>query len=327
MNSHARFAARAAQALGYGFRSLDGADGYLFEISDGVRTAAFPVGYATPYALNRAHAYSLARDKAFAARVLAEAGLATIPGRLFFVTDRQAAHRSPGRERADALAWAAAEAVFPLFCKPNQGSKGEFAEIVADAAGFEAYLARVAGFYDAVLVQPLLRGREHRVLTLEGRALCAYEKTPPMLLGDGRASVAALIAAARGGWKPAAQLQPIEAYRARDRAGRALGLDFVPAAGAQIMLEGRANRAAGGDAAAIVTAVPPGLAEIATRAAAALGLVFAGVDVFDLSPARAGENLVIIEVNANPALETLEAQGRFDLIETIWAANFAAALT
>ena len=36
--------------------------------------------------------------------------------------------------------------------------------------------------------------------------------------------------------------------------------------------------------------------------------------------------LVVIELNANPAVETLEDVGRWDLIETIWRANFDAAI-
>lgn len=325
MNSHARFAARVAKALGYAFRSLDGADGYLFEVSDGARKAAFPVGYATPYALNQAHAYSLARDKAFATRVLDEAGLPTIPGRIFFVNERQAAYRAPGRELQDALTWAR-DAVFPVFCKPNQGSKGEFAEIIGDADAFEQYVARVGKIYDVILVQPVLQGAEYRVLALNGDALCAYRKSPPRLEGDGASSVRVLIERARTGWKASALSQPIEAMRVRDDAGAAVALEDVAAPGAALYLEGRANRSAGGDAEAIIAPAPAVLADLARRATQTLGLTFAGVDLFDVSPAGDKSRLVIIEVNANPALETLEAQGRFDLIERIWTANFAAAL-
>ncbi|MET0183809.1 MAG: hypothetical protein ABW199_13095 [Caulobacterales bacterium] len=324
MNSHARFAAHSAKALGYAFRSLDGDDAYLFEVTDGARKAAFPVGYATPYALNNARAYSLARDKSFAQRVLDQAGLATIPSQLFFTNDRQAAYRAPGRERADALAWAK-NAPFPVFCKPNQGSKGEYAEIVASADALTRYLDRVSAHYDVILVQPVLRGDEYRVIVLNGAPLLSYKKAQPVLSGDGRSSLRELLEAARVNWKGAALQTPLEDLRARDVTGAAVSLGDVVATAAKVTLEGRANRAAGGDAEAIFTEIPKPLAKIAVEAAKALGLNFAGVDLFDLSPNRDGSNLVVIEVNANPALETLEAQGRFDLIEKIWAANFEAA--
>jgi hypothetical protein len=43
--------------------------------------------------------------------------------------------------------------------------------------------------------------------------------------------------------------------------------------------------------------------------------------VFDVDGA-----LQVIEVNSNPMIATLEERGRWDLIETIWRANIAAAL-
>jgi len=325
MNSHARFAAHTARALGYGFRSLDGDDAYLFEVSDGPRTAAFSTAYGTPYAINTARAYSLARDKSFCQRVLDNAGVATIPTQLFFANTRQQAYRSPGREREDALAWAR-NAAFPVFCKPNQGSKGEFAEIVTSAAAFENYLDRVGPTYDVILVQPVVRGEEHRVLVLNGAPLCSYRKVKPHLDGDGRSTLRQLLERARTTWKAAAQATPLEAIQARDMTGAFVRHDAVVEAGARLTLEGRANRAAGGDADVVLDAPPASLAEIGRAAAGAIGLGLAGVDVFDVSPTRDCSDLVVIEVNANPAVETLEAQGRLDLIEAIWKANFAAAL-
>ena len=53
-SAQARYAAHAAKTCGYAFRSLDGADGYLFEVRDGDRRAVFAAGAGTPYALNDA---------------------------------------------------------------------------------------------------------------------------------------------------------------------------------------------------------------------------------------------------------------------------------
>lgn len=267
-NSHARFAAHTARALGYDFRSLDGADGYLFEVRDGARRAVFAGGYATPYALNSARAYSLARDKEFAQRVLTPQGIRTIPSQLYFTHMRKALSRSPGRERHDALAFAAT-AAWPLFCKPNDGGRGRFAEVIESAAAFAAYLDRVAAEHEAILVQPILRGDEYRVFVLQGRALFSYRKR---------------------------------------------------AAGAA------ANRSQGGGAEAFQDGAPEPLGALAIKAARALDLELTGVDIFDVSDARDLSELVVIEANANPGIETLMDAHRFDLIERIWRANFDAAL-
>lgn len=267
-SAHARNAAFAARALGYAFRSLDGEDGFLFEVRDGARRAAFVGGHATPYALNSARAYGIARDKAFANRVWAEAALPTIPSRLFFTNPRRADLRAPGREAEDALLYART-AQWPCFVKPNDASRGMFAEIVASEAAFADYLARVRDAHDAILVQPVIAGSEHRVFVLEGRALFSYRKVA---------------------------------------AGPA------------------ANRSQGGAAADFRDGAPAALEAVALKAAAALGLKLAGVDVFDVSPARDHSALMLIEANANPGIETLYDVGREDLVIAIWAANFAAAL-
>jgi len=147
----------------------------LFEVRDGARKAVFAAGHATPYALNSARAHSLARDKAFTNRVWHEAGLPAIETRLFFVDRRYGEARAPGREVEDALAFAR-DAAWPLFVKPNDASRGRFAEIVRSATEFADYIERVRGDHPAILVQPVISGREHRVFVLEGRVLFSYRK-------------------------------------------------------------------------------------------------------------------------------------------------------
>ncbi len=308
-SAHARYAQLTVGKLGLSFIALD-ADGYLFEISDGARRASFSAGAGTPYALNAAHAAAIARDKGFAQAVLARAGLPTIPSRLFFITEEHANLRDPGREPADALAFAA-HADYPVFCKPIDGSQGAFAEIIADAAQFERYMGRAGAKHYAILVQPVIEAREYRVFVLNGRALFAYEKQRAGVTGDGASSLAALTP--QGG----------ETMEARDAKGRVCRSDDIPPAGATLFLSGPRNRAAGGSASGFTTDVEPEKAEIALRCCAALGLKLAAVDLFE--GGDLGEGRVILEVNSNPAIKTLEDFGRWDLIETIWRANIEAA--
>ena len=315
-SAHARYAGHAAASLGYAFRSLDGDDGYLFEVRSGARRALFAAGQGSPYALNDANAASLARDKSFCAEALRAAGLPALPGRLFFVTKRWAEMRSPGREPEDGRAFAAS-ADYPIFCKPISASNGLHAEIIDDAAAFDDYMQRVAREHFAILAQPYVPGDEHRVFVLRGRALFSYRKHQPTILGDGASSVSELIARAEVQGKRS---------RARDEAGARVALDAVPRRGSRLVLEGPANRSAGGGSYDLVDGAPERLATLAVKAAAALGLGLAGVDIFDVSPARDLSELVIIEVNSNPMIATLEDHNRWDLIDEIWRANFAAAL-
>jgi len=316
LSAHARYAAHTAKKCGYFFRSLDGADGYLFEVTDGARRAVFAGGAATPYALNDAHAAAIARDKAFSAVALRERGVAVLPGEMFFVTARWAEMRNSGREPDDALGFAA-QAHYPIFCKPVSASNGLYAEVIESAETFSDYMARVAREHFAILIQPFVRAPEYRVFVLRGEALFSYRKQPPEVVGDGRRSFEALVAALpRELGAP-----PLKAI-GRDLHGALTSAHFVVPAGERITLQGPANRAAGGGAAALQSGARDDLAALALAAADTLGLALAGVDIFDI----ADTGPAVIEVNSNPMIATLEDNQRWDLIETIWRANFEAAL-
>jgi glutathione synthase/RimK-type ligase-like ATP-grasp enzyme len=289
-------------------------------VRDGARRAVFAAGAGTPYALNDARAASIARDKAFCAEALRQAGLPVLPGRMFFVTARWADMRSPGREPEDALAFAQS-ADYPLFCKPISASNGLHAEVIENAEAFADYMNRVAREHFAILAQPFVRAAEHRVFVLEGRALFSYRKSPPSVDGDGRSTLQTLVDAL-----PRDSSAPARAALGRDDSGHRVGPDAVPGAGRRVTLDGPANRAAGGGACELRDGAPAPMAQLALAATRALGLRLAGVDIFDLSAARDGSRLAVIEVNSNPMIATLEEHGRWDLIIEIWRANFAAAL-
>lgn len=308
---------RAAEACGFAFRSLDGADGYLFEVRDGARAAFFAGGAGTPYALNETRAAAIARDKAFCAEVLRQVGVPVLPGRMFFVTKRWAEMRSPGREVEDARAFAAT-AEYPMFCKPISASSGLYAEVIESAEAFDEYITRVSREHFAILVQPYVRAAEYRVFVLNGRALFSYGKLQPHVVGDGRSSLSALVAAVPRD----AEAPPLK-VRGRDPRGELVGAGDIPREGEAIVLEGPANRSAGGGAMAVQDGAPAEMARVAIAAAEAVGLSLAAVDMFDLS--GDGSNLTVIEVNSNPMIATLEEAGRWDLIIEIWRANFEAA--
>ena len=315
-SAHARYAARAALACGYTFRSLDGDDGYLFEVRDGERRAVFAAGAGSPYALNDARAASIARDKAFCADVLREAGVQVLPGVKFFVTDRWADMRSPGRERADAIVYAAT-AAYPIFCKPLSASNGLFAEVIDSVDEFRDYLDRLAPEHFAILIQPYVRAPEYRVFVLNGQVLFSYIKTSPSVWGDGAQTLAALVAA-----KPReADAQPLKP-RGRDQRGQKVVASDIPRKNVCVVLEGPANRSAGGGAGYVQDGAPLALGKIALDATAAVGLSLAAVDIFD----QGGGGPIVIEVNSNPMIATLEDHQRWHLIIDIWRANFEAAL-
>jgi glutathione synthase/RimK-type ligase-like ATP-grasp enzyme len=313
-----RYIARACAKLGYRFTDLDKGGGYLFAVSDGTHEFISGAAGICAFPINGASAFGVSKDKYHTNTVLARAGLKVIPSALFFLTPEYAKLREPGREIEDATAHFAAMPK-PIFAKPNQGARGNFAEVVTDAAAFRDYLERLRARFDTVLLQPVVDGSEHRVFCLDDKAVFATRKADFSLEGDGRAPLVELIRTHNANLKGTgistvdekATLAAIAARHGFD------GAD-VPAKGERIILPGRRNLSAGSDVADFTTDVPAPLADLALKAAKAIGLRVAGVDIFDMSPARDLSDLVVIEVNGNPGMQSLEAIGRDDLIDTIW---------
>lgn len=315
----ARYARDAAQAIGARFEDLDRGEGYLFRISRGEKSVLGGGGNVCAYPTNSATAYTISRDKQHTKAVIAAAGVPVIPGELFFAHTRRIALRSPGHELADAHRFAAYIG-YPVFAKPTHGSRGTFAEIVSDPAQLDDYARRLAVEFESFLVEPVVEGDEHRVFVQDGRAIFHSTKSNPSLVGDGRSTLKDLLselnaAVSREGVSPL----PVSILAGREQA------EILPA-GARLLLPGRRNLSAAGDIEHVSDQPPPALARLAVTAVRALGLDIGAVDLFDLSTARDLSDPVVIEVNGNPGLRTLELAGRTDLIRAIWVSMLNACL-
>jgi hypothetical protein len=306
------YAAYACAEFGLAFADIDGGTGLVFSVSSANRSLHFGAGRCSWYPQNNATASTLASDKYFAGRILAQAGVAALGGEYFFLHDRHRAHRPAGHEREDALAhFAKLDA--SAFVKPLAGSRGDFAEIVHDEAALVRYLGEVAQYYDAILMQPIVAGNEYRVFLLDDDVLFTARKHSPSLTGDGIASIRDLLAAHNHALRSRG-LSPVSADR--DAA-----LDVVLPQGQRWEIPGRMNLSAGGIMmleAPASGAVP----ELARQAARALGLRVAAIDLFaDIGGDAAA--LQVIEVNSNPSIRLLEQSGRADLILKIWHHTFS----
>jgi glutathione synthase/RimK-type ligase-like ATP-grasp enzyme len=306
----ALYVSRVCAQLGLTFTDLNDGNGYLFSVSDGTHRFVSGAGAICSYPLNSASAYAVSRDKAHTAAALEASGVPAIPGKLYFVTDHFAALRPAGHEAGDAVAAFAAHGG-PMFCKPNMGARGDFAEIVAGMNAFHAFIERVRTRYDAILLQPVIDGDEYRVFCIDGQPVFVTAKAGFTLTGDGMRTLGALLRE-QNDMLIAAGISPFYEDILPGDPNR------VPASGETIALPGRRNLSAGGGIGSFSTDVPPSLANIACRSAAAVGLRVAGVDIFDVSPARDLSDLTVIEVNGNPSIASLSRLGRDDLVDGIW---------
>ncbi len=310
-----RCAERAALALGFTFENLDRFAHHLARISGDFGAVFVGAGAVSAYPINNAAAAAVARDKAHSYAVMAQAGVPFPPAEHVFVSDRYADVRPPGRGLDDAAGFAEAFG-YPVFVKPNDGSHGRFARSVPDRHVLERHLRAIAEFHPIALIQQRICGRERRIFCLDGAPVFAYVKTRPRLITDGVRRVKDQLAAVsqarhRQGLPPIATDDPA---LCADLARLGLDLCDTPPAGLAITVAEATNSALGGGHDALTTVVSPADQALSARLAQAFGLrVFA----IDLIEAADGTSFVL-EINANPALATLERAGRQDLLDQIW---------
>ena len=308
------YAEFACAEFGLTFRDLDGGSGLIFSIASKTKSLHFGAGRCSWYPQNSATASTLASDKYFTAKILAQAGVSTIEGEYFFLHDRYRAHRPLGHERDDALAYLR-KLGGSAFAKPLTGSRGDFAQGIHDEAALSRYLDDVAKYYDAVLIQPIVEGVEFRIFLLDDDSLYCARKYPPFVRGDGVHTLRELFAAHN------------DALRARGLSPVSSGdsdpsLDAVLPKGERRDIPGRMNLSAGGTM--VLEAAPSEAAvTLAKKAARALGLRVAAVDLFAGIGGEPGA-ATVIEVNSNPSIRLLEESDRGDLILKIWHHTFHA---
>ena len=200
---------------------------------------------------------------------------------------------------------------YPIAIKPLDGNHGR--GITIDIRSWE----RVEVAYDrarevssGVIVEHFYEGRDHRILVVDRKVVAVAERVPAHVVGDGAASIAALVDREnrdpRRGEGHDNILTQIQLDAATDEtiASQGYTRDTILPAGQTCFLRETANLSTGGSAIDRTDEIHPDNVWVAERVAAIIGLDIAGIDVIttDISKPLREANGVIIEVNAAPGL-------------------------
>ncbi|MCU1416724.1 MAG: cyanophycin synthetase [Schumannella sp.] len=159
-----------------------------------------------------------------------------------------------------------------------------------------------------VIVEREIVGADHRILVIGGRVIAAAERVPAQVTGDGVSTISQLIDALnRDPRRGAGHANVLTRVVVDQQLGAVLGssgrsLDTVPQSGEVVVLRDTANLSTGGEAIDRTDELHPDNIAVAERAARAIGLDIAGIDVIapDLSRPFRDTGGAIIEVNAAP---------------------------
>lgn len=282
----------AADALGAELIDLSG--GFIEFRRGGARARVW--NHWTP--LDDIVTLQAALDKSLSERLVTGAGLPTPEHAVF-----------NARDLDPALAFLR-DTGAPCVVKPVDGAGGSATTPGVRTAGdLRRARMRAARAHRRLMIERQVPGDVYRVLLLDGRLLGAIRRRPPTLTGDGRSTIAELIAAenerrfaaARGErpWLLRADLDCVLTL-----AALGLTLSSVPAAGARVQVKTAVSQNAADDNETADHALAGALVDDAATAAHAVGVRLAGVDLITPDPARAlaDGGGVILEVNATPGL-------------------------
>lgn len=181
---------------------------------------------------------------------------------------------------------------------------------VRTRADFLRASARASRAGTRLLVERQVPGDEYRLLFLDGELLGGVRRSPPSVVGDGVKTIAQLVHAENRRrldslGEAGVMLITIDLDALLTLACDGLDPRTIPPAGAETRVKSARNQAGRRDS----EAVEPGafaaeLVDEARRAAAAVGLRLAGVDLIAPDPGRslAASGGAIIEVNGTPGL-------------------------
>ena len=251
-------------------------------------------------------AVEIASDKEETNRILADLGLPVPEQKLVYDT-------------SDAVR--AAERIgYPVVVKPFNANHGRGVSLdLNDAEHVEIAFEKAREHSRGVLVESFASGFDHRMLVVDGELVAVSKRVPGHVVGDGERTIEQLVEEVnrdpRRGIGHEKILTRIEIdYQAK----RLLALlsytpETIPEKGEVVYLRSTGNLSTGGTAVDLTDVIHPDNADMARRAARAIGLDVAGIDFItdDITKSHKEEGGIICEVNAAPGfrMHTNPAQG------------------
>ena len=270
------------------------ADGWLIVMQEGARRK---LAFAYDLGLNSAVAHRIANDKSATSDVLALSGISSVPHTLFLNPELNAF--MPPRGSWEAMLALLQQYSDGLVVKPNEGTSGKSVFWVTSKPALELAVKRIFSTQTALAVSPYLDIEDEvRVVVLDCQPLVVYAKDRPAVTGDGRHSLLELAlenvpAARRSSVLPGL-------FADLDRSA----LDGIVPAGERRVLNWRHNLESGAEPFLLQEGeIRDACVALAARAAEAIGIRFASVDVV-----RANGSWQVLEVNSGVMMEALSRQ-------------------
>ncbi|MEQ6358240.1 cyanophycin synthetase [Thermoanaerobacter thermohydrosulfuricus] len=205
----------------------------------------------------------------------------------------------------------AEEIGYPVAIKPYNGNQGKGVHLnITNKEEVSIAYRNAKAYSDLVIVEKHIKGKHYRVLVVGEKVVAVAEKIPAHVIGDGIHTIEELVEMenknplrGKGHEKPLTKLT-IDTISKMTLKKQGFDLEDIPKKGQKVFLRESANLSTGGIAIDKTDDIHPYNIEIAVRAAKAIGLDIAGIDITmeDIKKPLTKENGAIIEINASPGI-------------------------
>lgn len=199
----------------------------------------------------------------------------------------------------------------PVVIKPFDSNQGKGVHLnLTSEKEIKTAFKEASKFSSGIIVEKYVEGRDFRILVVGGKVRAVSERLPARVTGDGVHTIRELIDIVnmdenRGDEheKPLTKIK-LDTIALNLLSKKNMSADTVPKQGEIIPLRENANLSTGGIAIDCTDIIHPENAELAVRAARAIGLDIAGIDVVaqDISKSILDTGGAVVEVNTAPGI-------------------------
>ena len=207
----------------------------------------------------------------------------------------------------------------PVIIKPNEESWGRDVVKVYNKRAFFKFAKTILAYSRVFLVQEFCVGKDYRIVVLDDKVYCAYERIPLSVIGNGKATIKALLLEKQATLDKADRLSQIDLADPRmvnKLKRKGLTLASILPKEKKITLLDNANLSNGGMGIDWSDKIHPSYKKLAINITKAMGLRLCGVDIITADISKSVDEYHIIEINSAPGLHNYAAMGEQQMATT-----------
>ncbi len=252
----------------------------------------------------------ISSDKGYSYYLLKKMGFSVPETKTFFSTDLN--EKLTIKRGLEAGYLYAQSLGLPVIIKPNEESWGRDVVKVHTKNAFFKFSKTILAYSRVFLVQEFCVGRDYRIVVLNDKVYCAYERVPLSIIGNGKSTIEALLLEKQADLDKADRLSKIDLADPRmvnKLKRKNLTLASILPKAKKITLLDNANLSNGGMGIDWSDKIHPTYKALAINITKAMGLRFCGVDIITADISKSVTEYHIIEINSAPGLHNYAAMG------------------